>query len=198
MVDRAPATRVRHPRRAGRWLAAGLALLGAGCAQPGRGTTAGVPAPDRSVQQQATDLELKSEIVAALLGGAPRLAGVVNVDVYRQRVMLTGVVPSQSARTSVLAIVRGVAGVQQLYDDIDVAGRAAAGDAAGDAAIDQALGSNLRAAGGLESASLRHRVVNGTAFILGQAREQSQIDTARAVALATPGVRRVVTHVDLF
>lgn len=197
-MDRAPATTVRHPRRARSWLVAGLAVLGAACARPGAGTTARAPAPGPSVDQQATDLEIKSEIVAALLAGAPRLAGVVNVDVDRQRVMLTGVVPSQMARTSVVVIARGVAGVQELHDDIDVAGPGAGGDAAADAAINQALGRDLRGARGLESARLRHRVVNGTAFILGRAQEQGQIDAARAVALATPGVRRVVMHVDLF
>jgi hypothetical protein len=40
-------------------------------------------------------------------------------------------------------------------------------------------------------------VVNGTAFIMGQAHHENQIEIARTVALQTPGVRRVITHILL-
>jgi osmotically-inducible protein OsmY len=39
--------------------------------------------------------------------------------------------------------------------------------------------------------------VNGSAFIMGQARTEGQIEEARQVALETPGVSRVVTHILL-
>jgi osmotically-inducible protein OsmY len=56
---------------------------------------------------------------------------------------------------------------------------------------------NLLAGEGLASQSLLHRVVNGTAFVMGEVREQSQIETVRSVAQQTPGVERVVTHIVL-
>jgi hypothetical protein len=54
---------------------------------------------------------------------------------------------------------------------------------------------NLLAAEGIASQSFLHRVVDGTAFIMGEAKSASQVETARRVALQTPSVERVLTHI---
>ena len=185
----------------GVWLVVGLALFCAGCPQmaimTGATTAAGIVADDRSPDQQAVDLGLKGDIEKAFLNNAPDLAAKVNVNVYLQRVMLTGVVPDESARWNAVRIARQATGGLMLYDDLEVAAGNTLVDTAEDAAINKALGLNLLAADGIASQSLQHRVVNGTAFIMGQAHQENQIEIARTVALQTPGVRRVVTHVLL-
>ncbi len=192
---------VANMRGCGVWLGAGLALFCAGCPQmaimTGATTVAGVVADDRSLDQQAVDLALKADIEKALLRDAVGLAEKVNVDVYLRRVMLTGVVPDDSARWNAARIARQVADVREVYDDIEVAAGNTLVDSAEDAALNKTLGLNLLAADGLASQSFQHRVVNGTAFIMGQARQPNQIEIARATALQTPGVRRVVMHVLL-
>ncbi len=192
---------IANVRGGGVWLVAGLALFCAGCPQmaimTGATTAAGIIADDRSLDQQAVDLGLKADIEKALLSDAPDLAAKVNVDVYLQRVMLTGVVPDESARRNAVRIARQATGGQMLYDDLEVAAGNTLVDTAEDAAINKTLGINLLAADGIASQSFQHRVVNGTAFIMGQAHQEKQIEIARTVALQTPGVRRVVTHVLL-
>jgi osmotically-inducible protein OsmY len=42
-----------------------------------------------------------------------------------------------------------------------------------------------------------HRVVNGTAFIMGEVQDLGLIESIRSVALQTPGVVRVVPHITL-
>jgi osmotically-inducible protein OsmY len=158
-------------------------------------TAASALVDDRSIEQQGADLDLKARIEKQLLADAPSLAEVVDVDVYLGRVMLTGVVSRPSSRRKALAVVRSVAVDNEVYDDIQVASGGGLGDAAGDFAINKELGVNLLAAEGIASQSFQHRVVNGTAFIMGEATNAGQVETARQVALQTPGVERVVTHI---
>jgi osmotically-inducible protein OsmY len=171
----------------------------AGCPQMAITTAATTAASalvdDRSIEQQGADLDLKARIEQQLLADAPALASSVNVDVYLGRVMLTGVVPRWSDRRKAVALARSVAVDGEVFDDIEVATGGGLGDMAGDFALNKELGVNLLAADGIASQSFQHRVVNGTAFIMGEARNPGQVEIARQVALQTPGVQRVVTHI---
>ena len=173
----------------------------AGCPQMAITTAATTAASaivdDRSLEQQGADLDLKARIEQQLLADAPSLASSVNVDVYLGRVMLTGVVPRWKDRRKAVALARSVAVDGEVFDDIEVASGTGLGDLAGDFALNKELGVNLLAADGIASQSFQHRVVNGTAFIMGEAKNPGQIEIARQVALQTPGVQRVVTHIVL-
>ena len=158
-------------------------------------TAVGAVADDRSFEQQAADLDLKARIERRLLSDAPNVASSVNVDVYLGRVMLTGVVPDWAARGTASRLAREVAAGHEVFDDIEVAGDGGFADEATNFAVNKELGVNLLAAEAIASQSFQHRVVNGTAFIMGEADTESQVETARQVALQTPGVQRVVTHI---
>jgi osmotically-inducible protein OsmY len=185
-----------------RRLAASIAILTVvcctGCPQmlivKGATTAASVLADDRSLAEQTSDLELKEGIEQKLAGASPALASRVNVDVYLGRVMLTGVVGGSSDRRKAVDLAREAASGHEIYDELEVTGSGLA-DAAADFTTNKGLGINLLADEGLASQSLQHRVVNGTAFIIGEVSDASRIETARQVALQTPGVRRVVTHI---
>lgn len=150
---------------------------------------------DRSMEQQASDLDLKASIDKALLGESASLAEAVSVDVYLGHVMLTGMVPTWDERRRALELARGAAGGAEIYDDIQVAGADGLGDRASDFAVNKELGVNLLGTEGIASQSFQHRVVNGTAYIMGEADSESEVETARGVALNTPGISRVVTHI---
>jgi osmotically-inducible protein OsmY len=176
-----------------------LAAACAGCPATaitmGAARAASILADDRSLEQQAADVGVKAEIERALLDDAPHLAEAVNVDVFLGRVMLTGVVPDESARGDAAAIARDAAQGREVYDDIEVArGGGVAGEAE-NIAVNKALGVNLLADEGLASQSLLHRVVDATAFVMGEVQDWGQIGTVRQVALQTTGVQRVVTHI---
>lgn len=156
-------------------------------------TGASVIADDRSLEQQAADLELKGSVDRALLEQGA--GGGVNVDVYLGRIMLTGVVGDWAARRAAMEAARAAAADREIFDDIEVAPGGGFADEATNFAVNKELGANLLAAEGIASQSFLHRVVNGSAFILGEANDESQVETARQTALGTPGVRRVVTHI---
>ena len=178
-----------------------LAVLCAGCPQmliaKGVTTAAGIIADDRSLSQQSADLELKGQIEQALLNESAALAANVNVDVFLGRVMLTGVLTDDAARWTASRLARQVAGQHEVYDDIEVRPGGSLTDAVANVAANKALGVNLLANEGIASQSLLHRVVNGTAFVMGEVPNEGLIEAIRSVALQTPGVSRVVTHIVL-
>jgi len=181
--------------------AAVLALFCAGCPQmlvaKGVSTAAGIVADDRSLSEQTADFELKSQIEQGLLTQSAALAARVNVDVFLGRVMLTGVVAAADSRWMAVRTARQIAGDREVYDDIEVRPDGSLTDAAANTAANKALGLNLLASEGIASQSLLHRVVEGTAFIMGEVQDANLIEAIRAVALQTPGVGRVVTHITL-
>lgn len=179
------------------WMAVLAAVWCAGCPAllitKGATEAASVAVDDRSLEQQAVDLALKARIEKALLEA--NLAAPVHVDVYLEHVMLTGVVPDGDARREAADIARRTAAGHEIWDDLEVATGRAIADAAANLAANKALGLTLLADEGVASPSLHHRVVNGTAFIMGQVETESQIESARRAALRTPGVHDVVTHI---
>lgn len=153
-------------------------------------------ADDRSLVQQTADIDLKGRIETALAGESTALAASVNVDTFNGRVMLTGVLHDVESRRQAARIARETASGQEVYDDIEVSSEGSATDVVADAATNKALGVNLLADEGIASQSLLHRVVNGTAFVMGEG-QPGLTDSVRAVALQTPGIRQVVTHITL-
>ena len=183
------------------FLTALAAVWCTGCPQmaivQGATMVAGAAADDRTLDQQAADLDVKSTVEGALLNTNATLAAKVNVDVYLGRIMLTGVVGSWDARRQAVDITRQAEPGHEIFDDMEVAIGNSIADSATDFAVNKDLGVNLLADEGLASQSFQHRVVNGTAFIMGQAQTEAQIDEARRAALQTPGINRVVTHILL-
>ena len=175
------------------------AVCSAGCPQmlimKGATTAASILADDRSVGEQAADVELKETIEQKLVDADSALASRVNVDVYLEHVMLTGVVGDASDRRRAVELAREAAGGHEIYDDIETVGGRGFADSANDFATNKELGVNLLADDGVASQSLQHRVVNGTAFIIGEADDESKVEAARQIARQTPGVERVVTHI---
>jgi len=163
----------------------------------GASAAAGMIADDRSMSQQTADIELKAGIEQALASESTALAARVNVDTFLGRVMLTGVVPDDESRWRAARIARQSASGHEVFDDIEVSAGGGLTDTVADAATNKALGLNLLANEGIASQSLLHRVVNGTAFIMGEVRDVDLIESIRSVALQTPDVVRVVPHITL-
>ena len=178
-----------------------LGALAAGCPTMaitmGATTAASIIADDRSLAQQTADLERKTQIEQGLINQSAELAGRVNVDVFNGRVMLTGVVPDDDDRWRAVRAARDSANGAMVYDDIEVGPSGGVSDAATNLAVNKTLGLNLLANEGIASASLLHRVVNRSAFVMGEARDYGEIESVRSIALQTPGVERIVTHIEV-
>lgn len=185
-----------------RWNWVAALLLGAACAGcPAMAITtaatkaASATADDRSYEQQLSDDASKADIEKQFLENQASLAAKIDVDVYLGHVMLTGAVADEEMRRTAVALARDAAPDATIYDDIQVVPPGSGSDAGGGFVANEELGLRLIQEEGLGSQSFQHRVVNGVAYIMGEARTEEQVEIARRTALGTSGVDRVVTHI---
>lgn len=173
-----------------------LALaLGACGAPPGLSTVARLATEDRTAAQITEDNRILIAFNRAVAGESAALFRDVSTDVYLTRMMLTGAVAQPAAKARAVQIARGIEGVTQVVDELQVTSQGGIGATANDLVIEQKLGAKLLAESGVKSVNLRWRAVNGTAYLFGRAHSQTELDRALAVVRSTDDVRRVVNHV---
>jgi osmotically-inducible protein OsmY len=173
-----------------------LALALAACgAPPGISTVARLATEDRTSAQITEDNRILIAFNREVAGDSAALFRDVSTDVYMTRMMLTGAVAQPAAKTRAVQIARGIEGVTQVIDELQVTSQGGIGATATDLVIEQKLGAKLLAESGVKSVNLRWRAVNGTAYLFGRAHSQAELDKALSVVRSTEDVRRVVNHV---
>jgi osmotically-inducible protein OsmY len=173
-------------------LASGLAACGA---PPGLSTAMRLATEARTTAQITEDNRILVAFNRAVAGESGALFRDVSTDVYVTRVMLTGAVkePRMKARAEELA--RGVQGVTQVINELQVTDQGGIGATANDLVIEQKLGVKYAADSEVDNGNFRVRAVNGTVYLFGRAYTQAELNKALAHARETDNVRRVVNHV---
>lgn len=173
-------------------LASTLAASGcAGVVLTGIGVGAMAAADRRTVGAQTADTEIE-------LRGASRMSDAikgskgVSVTSYNGRVLLTGQVPDDTAKTDAERAMRQVPGVREVFNELETANRVGFSTTANDSAITTRV-----KAGFVEQKALNSNVVkvvteNGVVFLMGLL-TQREGPAYASVASRVPGVRRVVT-----
>lgn len=180
-------------------LIAAALLAASGCTDPTSPLDAVTTvAEDRPFGQVASDAGMKLEFDRQLATSEARdLYFDVSSDVYEGRMMLTGSVKTQADREKVVALARNVRSVKVVYDDIQVTDAGGFGSSAEDALLEAKLKARLVGAKGIKSINYRWQSVNGTIYLIGMARSQSELDAVLAVIKDTEGVKGVVSHVQV-
>ncbi len=119
----------------------------------------------------------------------------VSTDIYLGRMKLTGAVAQAAQKTRAVQIARGIEGVTQVVDELQVTSAGGIGATAADLVIEQKIGAKLLAESGIKSVNFRWRAVNGTAYLFGRAHSQAELAKAVELVRATEDVKRVVSHV---
>jgi osmotically-inducible protein OsmY len=173
-------------------LASALAACGA---PPGISTAMRLATEARTTAQITQDNQILVAFNRAVAGESGALFRDVSTDVYVTRVMLTGAVkePRMKARAEELA--RGVPGVTQVINELQVTDQGGIGATANDLVIEQKLGVKYAADSDVDNGNFRVRAVNGTVYLFGRAYTQAELNKALAHARETDHVRRVVNHV---
>ncbi|MBB42212.1 MAG: hypothetical protein CMM44_00450 [Rhodospirillaceae bacterium] len=149
---------------------------------------------DRSREQTLTDTEIILNINKRLLSGKNRpLFFSIKVDVFAGRVMLTGTVENEIKKQNAGSLVRGLIGVQKLYNDIQVT--QSPRNTSNDIWIDAKIRAQLLATKNIKSLNYRWRVVNDTVYILGYARFPSEKAEIVRIIRQTSRVRGIVDRV---
>ena len=175
-----------------------ITLVGllAACTQPtGLVNVASSPAEDRSLETLRDDTAITFDINEVLLGEKYRdLFPEISTDVYEHIVMLTGTVKFAQNKQRATELVRGIKGVKRIINELQVTKNYGIGPAANDLWIETKLKVLLLGTKDIRSINYRWRSVNGTVYLIGAARSQTELNTVLNVIRTTERVKKVVNH----
>ena len=175
-----------------------ITLVGllAACTQPtGLVNVASSPAEDRSLEALRDDTAITFDINEVLLGEKYRdLFPEISTDVYEHVVMLTGTVKFARNKQRATELVRGIKGVKRIINELQVTKNYGIEPAANDLWIETKLKVLLLGPKDIRSINYRWRSVNGTVYLIGAARSQTELNTVLNVIRTTERVKKVVNH----
>ena len=171
-----------------------VAVIGGMAAAGGAGYEA---AQERGVAGSFHDVETKTELQSALLDANPALPTLLTVTVYDHRVLLTGRVPNPEMKAQARQIASARPGVRAVYDEIEVGPGPNGIAEAQDAWITARLRSELVLDANIRSGNFTIDTADGSVYLIGTARSQGEIERATQIARYVPGVKRVVSYMDI-
>lgn len=170
-----------------------LAIVGGLAAAGGAGYAAN---QERGVGGAASDFSIKTNIQTALAKSNDKMAANVGVTVYEGRALLTGSAPDPQTKDQAAQAAQGVPGVRAVYNEIEVAPSESAWDSTKDAWITSRVKSDL-VFSNVRSVNYSIETVDRSVYLMGSARSQAELDHATDLARSVPGVKRVVSYVEV-
>jgi len=171
---------------------AGALIVGGLAAAGGGGYAA---AQERGVSGAVGDFALQTEVERVLVGAGPQEG--ISTSVYQGRVLLTGRVATPDMKARAVQVAGRVSGVKALHDEIEVAPPGSTWDAAKDAWITARLRSEMMLDPDVRSGNYTIDTSNGSVYLIGSARTQAELELTSRIARSIPGVKRVVSYVEL-
>ncbi|MCW8916330.1 MAG: BON domain-containing protein [Magnetovibrio sp.] len=155
---------------------------------------------DRSAGDIAKDTEIKTKMTAAVVDGMGTDVISVNIDVYEQVVMLTGIVEEEKLKTQATEIARNVGGVKKLYNEMLVIPKVEQekGMVEGlvdDTVIETKINAQLLDAKAVNVTNFRWRSLGGHVFLFGRALSKDELNKAIRVVTDIKGVTNVTQRV---
>ena len=172
----------------------GALVVGGLGAAAGGGYAAG---QERGVNGAVDDFAVKSDIERGLMKAELLTQGSITATVYDGRVLLTGHVPGQQIKAAAEQVAGKTHDVRALYDEIEVTPTAGLWDVANDAWITARVRSELVVDPDVRSVNYTIDTTNRSVYLIGSARSQVELDRATQIARYVPGVRRVVSYVEI-
>ena len=173
---------------------AGALVVGGLAAAAGGGYAV---AQERGFDGATDDMAIKTNIESQLLNRDPQLQAGITTTVYGGRVLLTGRVASPDMKAAARHLAGGTRNVRALHDEIEVAPPGGTWDDAKDAWITTRVRSEMVVDADIRSINYTIDTANGSVYLIGTARSQAELDRATRIARYVPGVRRVVSYVEV-
>ncbi|CAM2181927.1 hyperosmotically inducible periplasmic protein [Paraburkholderia sacchari] len=162
-----------------------LAVAGAAA-----GGTALVATDRRTVGSQTEDREIQVKAISNLSSGLPDSSH-VNVAVFNQRVLITGEVPDEASKQKAETIVRGVANVGSVINELAVQPASSFSSRANDSYLEGRVKSELVAYKDISANNFKVVSERGIIYLMGLVTTQEGNIGANA-ASTVPGVMQVV------
>lgn len=170
---------------------------------------------DRSLDDQNTDIRMASGYFAALVEKDKNLALDVSLDVWEQRVLITGALTDARQRQQVEQLVRTDKRTRAVYNEILLVSKDAQSqrrDAArtkatpkkegvaqsiNDFWIETKISAQLLSTTGVTSVNYRWRCVYGTVYLIGRALGHRELQTVQSIIRSTEGVKQLKSFVEV-
>jgi osmotically-inducible protein OsmY len=152
---------------------------------------------ERGVGGAFNDFKVKTDIQSAFIQANPDMQRDLEVTVYEGRVLLTGYTPTAGMKSQAQQIASGIKGVRTVYDEVEVGPPQTAWSAAKDAWITSQVRSDLIFNGSIRSDNYTVETADRSVYLIGSARSQAELDSATNMARYVPGVKRVVSYVQI-
>lgn len=143
------------------------------------------------------DFALKANVETALAEADPQMLAAPNVTVYAGRALLTGTAPTPQLKARLEQAAGQASGVQAVYDEIEVAPPQSPWSSAQDAWITSQVRSDLVFNRGVRWVNYSIETVDRSVYLIGSAGSPAELDTATNLARYVPGVKRVVSFVEI-
>jgi len=152
---------------------------------------------ERGVDGTAHDFEIKTEIEKAFIQTDPRLQVGIMATVYNERVLLTGRVPNPELKALAVQTAGRTRNVRAVYDEIELAPSGGMWDSAQDTWISSRVRSEMVLDPAIRSVNYTVNTENGSVYLIGSARSQTELDRTTQIARYVPGVKRVISYVEI-
>lgn len=120
----------------------------------------------------------------------------VNFTAYNRRVLITGEVPSAEAKAIIGEQTQQLAGVKEIFNELNIAPASPLGNRSNDSYITSKLKARLVDSNQLSAIHVKVVTENGVAYLMGIVNER-EAKVAVAIARTTDGVRRVVNILEV-
>ena len=174
-----------------------------------------MPLEDRTGNDQWLDTQIKSGILGEFSKVDHTYLIDVNVDIWKQQVMVTGMVDSKGKYFDVMSLVKQDSRIKTVYDHLEVADAAtikayhkaedeygknavpadSATQTGSDVWIESQIKALLLAEKGVSSVNYRWQSVNNIVYIMGDAQSSEELDKVLSIVRRIKGVKRVVCHI---
>jgi osmotically-inducible protein OsmY len=171
-----------------------LVVVGGIAAAAGGGYAAG---QERGVDGMASDFAIKTDIAKAFTATDPQLQAGITTTVYSGRVLLTGRVANPAMKTTAAQIAGRTHDVRTVHDEIEVAAPDGIWDEAKDTWISTQVRSQLVVDPDIRSVNYSIETNSGSVYLMGSARSQAELNRTTHIARHVPGVKRVISYVEV-
>ncbi len=179
-----------------------LGILLSGCSVAGfltgMGATAGIAAAEeRGIETSLDDFKIDLEIMQRLLEKDEALFASVSTEVREGRVLLTGVVKAPEMRVFANQVAWETTGVQEVINEIRVAGDGSLAQASKDLFITTQLRARIIGDGNVQGINYSIETVRGTVYLLGVAQSPRELERVINHARNVAGVRNIIPYVRI-
>lgn len=176
-----------------------------------------MPLEDRTGNDQWLDTQIKSGILGEFSKVDHTYLMDVNIDIWKQNVMLTGLVDSKGKYYDVTSLVKQDSRIKNVYDHLVVADQEtidsyhqaedeygknavptdSATQSVSDIWIESQIKALLLAEKGVTSVNYRWQSVQNIVYIMGEAQSEEELNKVLSIVRRIKGVSKVVSHVSV-